>query len=106
MGRPTATVARHMDFPTGGCRRVYKLSRDAQRLIASMLDGKPRRRAQVTHVCADFETTPDRGPETMVFPCTEQGGLVSFRDLACLYGDHARDDGALRSLGIEVPHEG
>ena len=102
MAKKVATVAKHTDYPTGGCRRVYNLSKPAQTLVTQMLHKKPRRRLLVPCVCADFETTPDRGPETMVFACTETGSIINYQDLVCMPGDHARDDEAVRSLGIEV----
>lgn len=102
MARRVATVTKHTDYPTGGCRRVYQLSKPAQTLITQKLHKKPRRRLLVPCVCADYETTPDRGPETMVFACTETGAVISYQDLACMPGDHARDNSAVESLGIEV----
>lgn len=101
-GIGTATVTKMTEYPTGGCRRVYSLSKEARPKVTEMLGRRPTRRHHVTCVWADYETTPDRGPETMVFACTESGAIIDYHPLLTVPGDAAHDDRAAAMLGLEV----
>lgn len=79
------------EFPntsTGGYRAVYKLSD-----FIAFGKGESTR-----FVCADYAVTFDRGPETMLFPCDENGTVLDWSELWCDYCDTVGNDMAVEAF--------
>lgn len=58
-------------------------------------------RAPAGHVAASAALTTDNGPETLVFPCDEQGNVSDWRPLAQVRG--MRHHAALVAAGLAEP---
>lgn len=56
---------------TGGHRVVYRLAEPYEYAPGE----------ETEYLCADYATTFDHGPETMLFPCDEDGYVLDWSDL-------------------------